>query len=281
MAAITSLSDLVNRMTGGNSGTPENAFVHKIPYVLSVLDTWAAGLLYSTWKYDGIPSAGVSPTTVAAPTKATTGALLGITNAGGGREKWLVQAMLTSASPTDCPMILCYDRLIHIGGLSGTVATAQTVGGTLTRNTGGVGNVIFVEIYTAVGTTARTITASYTNSGGTSGRTTVATTFGGTVGTIGNDAQLMIPLPLQAGDLGVQSVESVTISVSTGTAGDFGVTIAKPIFWGAAGGQNVRDFTTGPGGMTVIPADACIAFAMMAGSTSEVPLVGMLCTVEA
>ena len=30
MAAIANLSDLVNRMTGGNSGTPENIWFHKI-----------------------------------------------------------------------------------------------------------------------------------------------------------------------------------------------------------------------------------------------------------
>lgn len=280
MTAISDLSALVNKMTGGNNGNPENLFIHKTPFVTATLDTWGAGFLYSCWKYDGIPSAGVNPTTVAAPTKATAGATP-LTNASGGREKWLVQAMLASPTPTDCPMALCYDRLLHIGGLDGTVTTAQTVGGTLTRNTGGVGNIIMIEIYSAVGTTARTITASYTNSAGTASRTTSAVVFGGTVPTVGNDANLLIPLPLQSGDLGVQSVQSVTIGTgSTGTAGNFGVTIAKPYFWANTGGNNTRDFTVGPAGMPLIEADACIAFAQFAGSTTETVLMGMLCTVE-
>lgn len=279
MAAILNLSDLVNRMTGGNSGTPENLFVHKIPYIAGTIDTWATGFLYSCWKYDGIPGPGATPTTVAVPTKALAGALP-LTNAGGGREKWLVQACLNASVAADCPMILAYDRLLHIGGLDGTSTSAQTVGGTLTRGTGYVGNMIFVEIYTAVGTTARTITASYTNQANTAGRTTASTVFGGTAGTVGNDANLMIPLPLQAGDTGVKSVESVTINLSTGTAGNFGVTIARPIFWATSGGMNTRDFTTGPGGMFLIEADACISFAQFAGSVTEASLVGMLCTVE-
>ena len=41
----------------------------------------------------------------------------------------------------------------------------------------------------------------------------------------------VIPLALQDGDTGVQSVQSVTVLATTGTAGNFGIVIAKPILY--------------------------------------------------
>jgi hypothetical protein len=180
MAAIADLSDYVNRATGGNSGTPENVFWYKQPYIAATIDTWAAGLMYSMWKYDGFPGPGATPTTVAAPTSSTAGAMP-FTDPGGGRQKWLMTSSMITVGPNAGGVFL-YDRLLHIGSLDGTVTTAQTVGGSLTRHTGGAGNQIWIEIYTAVGTTNRTITASYTNQSGTSGRTTQAVLFGASAG---------------------------------------------------------------------------------------------------
>lgn len=281
MTALTSLSDYVNRATGGNSGTPENTFWFKQPYVANTVDTWAAGLLYSTWKYDGFPGPGATPTTVVAPTNSSAGAIP-FTDPGGGREKWLMSASLATVSSSVAHLFL-YDRLLTIGSLDGTVTTAQTVGGSLTRHTGGAGNQIWIEIYSAVGTTARTITASYTNQAGTSGRTTQATIFGGSTGTVGNDDRAMIQLPLQAGDTGVQAVASVTISATTGTAGNFGVTVASPIAFLAfdENGGAVRNFATGMPGLPEVEAGACLATALFAITTTEVPVFGALGFVEA
>jgi hypothetical protein len=88
------------------------------------------------------------------------------------------------------------------------------------------GNRIFLEIYSVVGTTPTTVTASYTNENGVSGRTTQAVTFGGSGK---REVGRMIYLPFQAGDFGARSVQSVTVLATTGTAGDFGVTIVRPI----------------------------------------------------
>lgn len=283
MAAIASLSDLVNRMTGGNNGSPENIFCYKeFTYSGGTPDSWTAGAAYSAWRYDGYPSAGSTPTSVEAPTKATTGAIP-FTNPGGGREKWLVQATAVLASTQSLMAILLYDRLLHIGGLDGTVATAQTVGGTLTRNTGGAGNIIFAEIYTQVGTTPRNLTVSYTNQGGTSSRTTQAVAIGGTAGSADNDTNAMLILPLQAGDSGVQAVASATLSASTGTAGNFGITVARPIAWIVPGGRGavVNDFTVGPGGMPEIDTDACLALMYVSASATESGTYVSLSTVEA
>jgi hypothetical protein len=268
MAAITDLSDLINRSTGGNSGTPENLFFHKQARIAGAAATAPiGGRPSSLWLYDGQPCAGAVPTTVAVPTNATNGTLKQ-TTPGGSREKWLTQFWATGfVSGT----LLLYDRLLHIGGLDATVTTEQTVGGTITRNTGGVGNFVFAEIYTTIGTTARTITMNYTNQAGTDSRTSAAVAIGSTSF---REATRCIFLPLQSGDSGVQEVAGVTLSASTGTAGEFGVTIGKPIAYapiGVGGGCGFRDFTTGLPGLPLIDDDAALALIWfaVAGTTPE------------
>ena len=247
MAALTDLSDLINRGTGGNSGTPETLFYFKAPRIAGAAATAPiAGRMASLWRYDGMPGGGAIPTTGAIPTRTTQGALPYIA-AGGGREKFALAVGLTSSV---AGVFTLYDRLFHIGGLSGTVTTAQTVQGStptpaLTRNTGGVGNVVFVEIYTQIGNTAQTITMNYTNQAGTTGRISTAVAIGGSNN---REATRVIMLPLQGSDTGVRAVESVTLSGSTAIAGEFGVIIARPfpiLAVATAGMAVIRDWTTG------------------------------------
>jgi hypothetical protein len=125
-------------------------------------------------------------------------------------------------------LVLC-DRLSHQGGLSGTATGAQTTNlptAALTRYTDGVGVMLGLEIYTQIGTTATTITASYTDQDGNTGQTTAATAWGATGF---REASRLVVLPLAAGDTGVRAVASVTAAATTGTAGNFGVTLFKPL----------------------------------------------------
>ena len=150
----------------------------------------------------------------------------------------------------------------------------------MTRNTGGVGNQIWVEIYTALGSSGTTITASYTNQAGASGRTTKAVSIGGTGN---NEAQRMLPLPLQDGDTGVQAVASVTLAGSTGTAGDFGVTVVRPLGLGAipvAGAGFLRDYVTGLPGLPKIDTDASLAMAFLSNGTAAPQLLFAAGTAE-
>jgi len=266
MTAFADLSEIVNRMTGGNSGTPENLFL----WVDNRIDNAAAsatvaGKWSSLWRYNKTRGgSGALPGAAAVPDNATRGGLLH-TDPSGGREKWLLGNGIVG---TAAGGVLLYDRLLHNSGLSGTVITAQTVGGTLTRNTGGEGNQIWAEIYTLIGTTATTITASYTNQAGVSGRITKPVVIGAT----GNrEAERMLPLPLQDGDTGVRAVASATLLASTVTAGNFGITIARPIGLGiipAAGSGFWRDYVAGLPGLPSIDTDACLALAFLANSTT-------------
>jgi hypothetical protein len=266
MAAFNDLSDVINRMTGGNSGNPENIFLWIDNRIDSVAaSATVAGKWTSLWRYNkSRGGSGAVPSTPVAPDNTTRGGLMH-TDASGGRDKWLLGHGAISSAPG---ALLLYDRLLHDGGLLGNNTSAQTVGGTLTRNTGGEGNQIWVEIYTLIGTTATTITASYTNQAGVSGRTTKPVAIGGT----GNrEAERMLPLPLQDGDTGVQSVQTITLAGTTATAGNIGITIIKPIgiaIITASGTGFWRDYVSGLPGLPKIDPGACLSAAILMNSTT-------------
>ena len=219
--------------------------------------TTLAGRSYDLW----VPNApaGAVPSAAVVPTNATQGAL-GQRNGGAGT----LGIVAAQMNPMIRGMYTIYDRLSHQGGLSGTVTTAQTTNlptAALTRYTSGEGVQIGLTIYSAVGTTATTVTATYTNSEGTGSRVTPNVVIGGT----GNrEARRMIMLPLQAGDSGVRSVQSVTVTATTGTAGNFGVTLFKPLASICAAsftGMTTADFISGNlgGGLPEIVDGACLS----------------------
>lgn len=281
MAAITDLSDLINRMTGGNNGAPETVFFHKLARSAgSAAPSTISGRATSLWRYDGMPSAGAEPTSAEITDKNTVGAIP-FTAPGGSREKFLISAGI-AASGTG--VFLLYDRLFHIGGLSGAVTTDQTVQGStpspaLTRYTSGVGNFVFYEIYTAIGTSSTNVTMTYTNQNGVSGKTATMN-IGGSSFRENLRAQR---INLDTGDTGVQAVEKIKLNASTGTAGNFGITIGQPLAWIAVGTSGVggwRDYTTGLPSIPAINPNACLSLLHIASTTTAVELMGSLSFVE-
>jgi hypothetical protein len=101
------------------------------------------------------------------PTNATTGALKQA-NPGGARQKWLLGVdVFTDQLGT----LLLYDRLMQMGGSMGLShrprrSRAARRAGTPRAS----GNVIFLEVYVAVGATATTAVCSYTNQAGVARR---------------------------------------------------------------------------------------------------------------
>ena len=282
MAAITDLSDLINRQTGGNSGSPENIFFHKVGRSAGAAATaLVAGRSASLWRYDGMPAGGAVPTVAAIPDRTTQGALP-FTAPGGSREKWLIGAAIASQVSG---VYLLYDRLFHIGGLSGTSTADQTVqGGTLSpalpRNTGGAGNMAWYEVYTAIGATSTTLTMTYTNQAGTAAKTSTIN-----IGATGfNAISRAQRIPLAAGDTGIRAIEKVKLTASTATAGNFGITIAQPLAWipvGAAGVMGWRDYTTGLPGIPAVHPDACLALMFVPSAVTAPEFFGSLAFVEA
>jgi hypothetical protein len=286
MVAINDLSDLINRQSGGNSGNPNNLYFHKVPRVAGVAATAPiVGRGASLWTYDGMPSGGAVPTAGAIPTRSTTGALP-FTVPGGGMDLHLIGASITPVTPG---AYLLYDRLFHIGGLSGASTADQTVQGStpspaLQRagpgpQAGGAGNIAWYEIYTTIGTTSTTLTMTYTDQDGNTGQTATIN-IGGTGFREVTRAQR---IPLAAGDTGLRAIEKVKLTASTGTAGDFGITIAKPLAWipvGAAGTAGWRDYTTGLPGIPIINFDACLALMFIPAAATAPEVWGSIATVE-
>lgn len=189
--------------------------------------TTVTGRSSSSWLAAGYPAAGAAPSTAAVPTNATTGALETVNDSPGVQR---ILRMVAEWSVNTPGLITVADRLSHQGGLSGTSSSSQTTNlptAALTRYTSGVGVELGLEVYTQIGATGTTITASYTNQAGTSGQTSVAVTWGGTGF---REASRLVPLSLASGDTGVRAVASVTAAGTTGTAGNFGVTLYYPLF---------------------------------------------------
>lgn len=92
---------------------------------------------------------------------------------------------------------------------------------------GGTGYVVTNAVPTTVGATAHNVQMSYTNSSSVSSRqlpVTVACTASAIQGHIthsGLASSNYFPLPLANGDSGVKSIESVTLSAASGTAGTY------------------------------------------------------------
>jgi hypothetical protein len=227
-----------------------------------------------------MPTGGAVPTTGSIPDRTTQGAIP-FTPATGGRDKHLIN---TSITPLISGVYLLYDRLFHKGGFSATSTAEQVVQGSpaspaLTRYTGGTGNIAFYEIYTIIGTTTTTLTMTYTNQAGTGSRTSTISIGG----TNFREVTRMQIIPLAAGDSGIQAIDYIQLDGSTGTLGNFGITIAQPLAWipvNTAGTMGWRDYTTGLPGIPVINPDACLALMFIAGTTTPPEIYGTLATVE-
>lgn len=189
--------------------------------------TQATGTSSSLWLAAGSPGAGSTPTTWATCTDALAGSWA-FTNPGGGLLSYLASFGVAGAN---VGLITLYDRLGHMGGLNATTITAQTVTGSIPASRGAAVNGSnvewFIEVYTAIGTTATTITCSYTRgSDDTAGRTTPTIAFGG-ASPANQPSRLYRILPI-AGET-IKSIQNLTVLASTLTAGNFGVTVARRI----------------------------------------------------
>lgn len=228
-----------------------------------------AGRASSFWTT--APDAGVAPTTAAVPTRATAGSI-GQFNSSG-----VMRLAQTVASIGNGGYLMICDRLSHQGGLSGIVTTAQTTNlptSALTRYTNGARVMCGLEIYTLIGTTATTVSMAYTDQDGNAS-TSLSTVFGGTGF---REAGRMIIMPLESGDSGVRAVSSVTVLATTGTAGNFGVTLFKPLVGlpipPAAGQQFLFDSVTACCcNIPEILSDACLFYVFVANTSAS----GILC----
>ena len=191
-----------------------------------------AGNFMSTWLSTGLPSAGAIPTaTPAVLTQATAGGY-NFSQAVSPMKTYLSEIQYTTSLTANT--LELHDRMVHMGGLSGTSTALQAITGfdlsTLAATSKldarkGDSNYSdvqwWLEIYSDLGSTNSNTTVNVTFNDGTTGNLTVFN-----VGN--NDRRLarMIPLNPQiaAADQGkfIRGINSVQLSASTGSAGNFG-----------------------------------------------------------
>jgi hypothetical protein len=219
-----------------------------------------AGITHSLWKSAGFPIAGVNPPVGAGhiPDKTIAGALPFTLS--GGQSAYL--SKFTPVS-TVAGTFFIGDRLWACSGLNGTLATTQAINGaSVTRNPTGLGNQLWLEIYAPTGATAANLTVIYTAASGPNRTAVIAMPLSPVA------AQMQL-IPLQ--DNGIISVQSATLNISTGTAGDFGLTIVNPIDMASCPSANIQSAPRGAydTGIPEIHPDACLFFSVLAsGSTT-------------
>lgn len=240
----------------------------------------ASGQFFSLWRSTGAPAQAAIPgTTPAVPTKATLGAI-DFVNQTAPATSYLAWAAITPANSGGG--FEFHDRVAHMGGLVLNVTTAQTITG-LDLSTIGLGadrrgaadysNLQwFLEVYADGGATASNATINVTYDDASSGNLTVLA-VGGTL-----RAGRLIPLTPQIppADQGkkIRSINSVTLSASTGTAGNFGFTCTRVRTGKAFGMANLPVTLTWQDGLPTVPNDSCLMIVVVCTTTSTGILSG-------
>ena len=222
---ITNMDQIVDAMANSNS----RSNLEKS----SIANTVAGGY-FSLWRALGYPGQGAIPTTAAIPTHATLGTF-SFAQQTAPDTSYL--GLLEGISINAGQALEIHDRLMHMGGLVGNITTPQTVDLDVHTNIGTSnldarkGDADYSDIqwwmewYTDTGATASNATINVTFNDASSANLTVQA-VGGTV-----RASRMFPLNslIASADQGkyIRDINDVTLSASTGTAGNFGFTATR------------------------------------------------------
>lgn len=246
----------------------------------SSISTQGANGWTSLWRATGNPGQGAIPAGTATCTKSLLGGW-NFVNPTSPALSYLAGMTIQGAASHQ---LVIYDRLAHMGGLSGVTATAQTVNLSIPadRNALYTDNDLewFLEIYADIGTSGQTATVTYVDEGDASATFTV--TLGGT-SPLNQDSRLF-PLNSVTTNIGAtKKIKSITsvIHATTGTAGSYGFTVAKRLATVQMGQINVGmsyDFA----GLKLpkVADDACIWFAILASNATTGIITGDLTMVQ-
>jgi hypothetical protein len=265
--AIATRDQLINAMANNSS----RVVIDKASIANAV-----AGQFHSLWRATGQPGQAAIPAAAAVLDDDTVGAIK-FTQQTAPATSYLgiFEAFCANAGTT----LEVHDRLMAMGGLNGTLTTAQTVGIDLESNLAtanldvrkGDANYSdvqwWLEWYSDTGATVATATANVTYNDGTTGNLTgisLAAT---------RRASFMQPLntliPAAAAGKYIRGVNSVTLSATTGTAGNFGVTATRyraAVYQPVANARFTADWAAL--GLPEIANDSALFFVQVAGTTS-------------
>ena len=237
------------------------------------LSNQIAGRYASLWRATGQPAQAAIPTTAAVCTSALLGAsaFSNQTAPTTSYVGWMFAVCSNSSTSVEIQ-----DRLAHIGGFVLNVTTAQTVSGmnlaslSIPNDRLGSSNYSdvqwWLEVYTDGGATASNATINVTYDDDTTGNLNVQT-VGGTV-RVGMMFALTPLIPTAKQGKFIKGINTVTLSASTGTAGNFGFTATRPrttLPLPLANKQEVFDWAAL--GLPEIPNDACVMYVVLPSNT--------------
>jgi hypothetical protein len=224
-----------------------------------------AGQLFSLWRATGVPGQGAIPSTAAICTSALTGALA-FANQTPPVKTYFGSMYLTSG--TAATSVEFHDRLAHMGGLSGVVTTAQgalTLAGLAADR---LGDADYSEVnwwlewYTDTGGTSTTATVNVTFDDDSTGNL-AGIVLGGTA-----RASRLYPLVSNVAGRHIKAVNSVTLSATTGTAGNFGITATRSRAVATLSIANkTEQFDWAALALADVPNDACLQMLVTCSTT--------------
>lgn len=229
-----------------------------------------AGTIASLWRATGIPAQGAIPSTFAVCDNTLLGCIP-LPSLSIGENLYLGKIHISCSIANS---FLLLDRLAHMGGLNGTLTTAQTVGVNISTpasngrcQADGSDVEWFLEWYTATGATAVTATITYVDQTDTTRTCTVSLTAT-------RPAGCMLPIIPNAGQ-SIKSITSVQLSATTGTAGNFGVTACKKLTNYAVMIANIgQNYDFADLGLPEIKQSSCLMIAVICTSTSTGVVIG-------
>jgi hypothetical protein len=251
-------------------------------FVKPSLGAEGIGTWQSLWKAAGNPGAGANPPLFSAgsgytPTKATTGAYP-FTNAAVDGQLAMLKA---SANGSVAGILIVYDRVWACSGFGTVITTLQSVttpGALPTGRDPNLGNDVepWLEVYTAPGATAATWTITGTDSFGNTARnwTYAHPANAETAG------QMMPCFPgggTPAAGMGIRQLTGFQCSVSSGTAGDVGVTLLRRLGEFSIILANTGDvYDALRTGCPPVFNDSCVAAMVQCTTTSTGVIMGSL-----
>lgn len=259
---ITTRDQLISALGNNNS---------RVVWDKASISNAVAGQIFSLWRATGTPAQGAIPGAAALATSALTGSMGFANQTSPATSYYAWQTIATGNAATSVEV---HDRLAHMGGLSGTVTTAQTVGIDLSTLGGGLpaarrGDANYsdiqwwIEIYTDLGATGVNATVAVTYDDASTGNL-AAVALGATP-----RAGRMYGLVSAVAGRFIRGVTSVTLSATTGTAGSFGVTATRPRTAVSANVANkIEQYDWAALGMPEVPNDSCLQMIMVCSATT-------------
>lgn len=235
------------------------------------LSLGSPGLHTQMWTFTTFPGVGAIPTSAVVCTKDTPGAILKFN----ARDQTYIDSIDLKSLTLNT--IVVADRLAHMGGLDATLTTPQTVNLTLPSDSArcaadGSDVEWYLTAFAQLGSTSVTATITYTNQSDVSGRTTTVT-IPSTLRT-----QHAIVVTPGSTDLAIKSIQSVQLSATTGTAGNFGF-VARKSYVSCLSSSGVSHGRAN-GLLIPIPDDICAELTPIVGNASSIAVAGEFVLVQ-